>query len=87
MSHRIICIQRHYRIQYLSTNIVVHIQLCTFNWNLSEMSVFYNNIYNTGAEQKWAVQDVILLKIFDLTMVSIVDWLRKNPRHASGTFS
>ena len=48
----------------------------------------YSKCHNTVVKQKWVVQDVMLFKISDWTMVSIVvfDWLWKNPRHASGTF-
>ena len=52
-------------------------------WFESQPGRYYDNMYvyskncNTGARQKMAVHDVMLFKIFDWTMASIIafDWL------------
>ena len=52
---------------------------------LSLIDFSYSHNHNTGAEQKWVVQDIMLFKIFDWSMACILtfDWLSNYVRHTS----
>ena len=66
----------------------------TYGWpfigNMLDMirmvnSYAYSKNHNTGVMQIWVVHDVMLFKLFDWTMASIIafDWLLRYGRHAS----